>query len=221
MQRIEEEDSIPSDNSQLSDYGRMTLQATPTYELTPSPAQPLIHVSCEEYRDEIEDVLESPEPRRLSVKDDSSRSLEGRKTPTVEMFPMLVRSFETFKSETNFKRSDSTDSIGKEGLNLKAKLMNDDSFVSSDEEVEVSRNGTVGQVGLGVLETIVRSTPGELEAEEMLRMALEEKVTESRRRSIREKLGFSGKKRENELIERTFEELKSLQAHYSGQIRDM
>lgn len=219
MQRIEEEDSIPSDSSQLSDYGRMTLQADPTFELTPSPSQPLVHIPCEEYRDEVEDAVDTVEARKSLVKDEPSRSSEGRKPPTVEMFPMLVRGFDTFKSE-GVKRSDSTESIGKEGLNLKARLRNEDSLRSSDDEIDDICPITAGQMGPGVLETIV-SASGELGPEEMLTMALEEKVTESRRRSISEKLGFSGKKRENELMERALEELKALQAHYLNLCGDM
>lgn len=219
MQRIEEEDSIPSDSSQLSDYGRMTLQADPTFELTPSPSQPLIHIPSEEYRDEVEDAIEIVEARKSLVKDEPSRSSESRKPQTVEMFPMLVRGFDTFKSE-GVKRSDSTESIGKEGLNLKAKLMNEDSLRSSDEEVDENGTVTMGQLGPGVLDTIV-SASGEWQAEEMLRMALEEKVAESRRRSISEKLGFSGRKREHELMERALEQLTALQTHYLSLLADM
>lgn len=208
MQRIEEEDSVPTDSSLLSDYERRTLLASPTMELTPQPTQLLVHVSTEELRDEIEDAVEMPvEVRKSVVKEEASRSTEGRKSNSVEVFPMLVRGFETFKSDPNVKKSDSMDFSSKEGLILKAKLMNEESSLSSDGDFEENLAGTAGHKSPDLLEIVTRD---DIDPEERLRKALDEKIPEKRRLSITERLGFANKKLDNELLERAYDELQSL-----------
>ena len=197
MQRIEEEDSVPSDSS-LSEYDNVQFGTVePTYELSNTATLP--QFTMEETRDDSEEPGDaSPFERGPTFKEEASRSSEGRK-PSVEMFPMLVRGLETVKSDGLPRRSDSFGPEAPTRMDssafLKTRLANDE---STEDEIDTSTYSGPNLYNKANLDKLLKVHVGTLSGEQLLLLAIDDTLTTvpESSKSLSEKLGFGAKVKE-------------------------